>query len=245
VWTSTPRSGAALIAGGCALLGLLVAVALTMATTMWVGIPCGAVIALAGIWLARHRQLQVESAWSDHRVLTRHEDQQAILRGVALAQHTLRLWPELQEAVAVDDPGSTLAQVLWEVSGWLVERASIRAVIEKLNEAARPLATDNPVYADLSRQLARAYDLEHQLNTEIATRLGNLSNLREQVGQFVSQRRAAAAARATLADTDRVLDAFSGVPAADPAGDLSSDLRERTSAILAAYRELTEHLPTD
>lgn len=77
-------------------------------------------------------------------MLTGSDDRQAALRAVGTAQHILRLWPELQTAVAVDDPGPSLAQVLWEVSGTLVERARIREVIEKLNLAARPLATDSP-----------------------------------------------------------------------------------------------------
>ena len=75
--TGTPRSGAAVIAAVGAGLGVVAAVALTIAATPWLGVPVGVAVALLGGRVAWRRQLRMEEAWADHRVLTRHEDRDA------------------------------------------------------------------------------------------------------------------------------------------------------------------------
>ncbi len=248
VLTGTPRSGAAAIAAAGVVGGMVAAVALAIATTLWLGVPVGVVAALVGGWVAWRRQLQVEHAWADHRVLTRHEDRQAFRAAVSAARYTLRAWPELQTAVALDDPGPTLAGTLWELAGALAERARVRDAVLKLEQAARSMTIDGGapadarVHADVTARLDRAREVQQRLDREAVRRLDALTALAAEADRFIGQRRAAAAARAVVRDTDQVLGALGGAEQ-EPLDDPGTELAERTAAVLAAYRELTSNSP--
>jgi hypothetical protein len=248
VLTGTPRSGAAMIAAAGAVVGVLAAVALAIAATPWLGVPVGAAAALLGGWTAWRRQLRVEHAWADHRVLTRHEDREAMRVAVSNTRYLLRAWPELQTTVALDDPGRTLASTLWELAGSLAERAAVREAALKLERAARAMTADGGpadtrVHADVLTRLDQAREVQQRLDREAGRRLGDLAALAGEVDRFIGQRRAAATAHTVVRDTDWVLGALGAATDPAPGGDPGTELAERTAAVLAAYRELTNNSP--
>jgi hypothetical protein len=185
-------------------------------------------------------QLRVEQEWSSYRVLTHHEDREQVRAAVSNARYTLRVWPQLQTAVALDDPGPALASAVWEVTGILAERAVVRDATRKLDQAIRTVPDDSPVHADLVSRLAQAQATQQHLDDETRRRLGALHTLANEVDGFIRQRQALAAARAVVRDVDQVLGAVTGghLP---PGGDPGAELAEQTAAVLAAYRELTSN----
>jgi len=238
VWTNTPRSGAAIIGGAAALLGIASAAVLSYTETLWLGLPIGAAVAALGGWQALRRQLRVEQEWTSHRVLTHHEDRECVRVAVSNACFTLHVWPQLQAAVALADPGPALASAVWEVTGILAERAVVRDAARKLDQAIRTVPGDSPVHADLASRLAQAQATQRRLDDQVQQRLGALHSLASEADGFIRQRQALAAARAVVRDVDQVLGAVT-VEHLPPGGDPGAELAEQTAAVLAAYRELT------
>lgn len=236
VLLGTPRSGAAVLAAATSAASLAAGATVTLAATPWLGVPVGVIMAIAGGWAAWRRQLHVERSWVDHRILTDREDRDAIRVAADNAQFVQRVWPQLQEAVAVEDPAPILAAAVWALAGTLVQRAAVNDTIQALNQAAALVGPDSSVKAEITARLVHAEQIRQDLDQDRRRRLTAVNALAVQVGQFVRQRQAAAAARTVVRDADRLLGSMR--PPQIPPDDPAADLTERTAAVLAAYHEL-------
>jgi hypothetical protein len=248
VQVSPARSGAALVGNVGGLVGLAIAGGLAYATTPWLGLPVGAAVAALGYWPAAVRQRRVQRAWpSSHRVLTDHRDREVLLTALSTALRALNAWPALRATLPLDDPSPVLASTLWDLATILSQRATVRETHDKLTRVAEEVPDDSSVHTDVAARLAQAEATRRRLDGEIERRLRDLTTLADEADKFVRQQEALSEARAVMQDADEVLGTIGEAP--QPAGaeyplatDASTDLVERTTAVLAAYRELTNQI---
>lgn len=242
VRTVPARSGVALVGNVGGLAGLAIAGGLAFATTPWLGLPVGAAVAVLGYLPATIHQRRVNRAWSrSHRVLTDHRDREVLLGALSTALRALHAWPALRAMLSLDDPSPALASSLWDLATILSQRATIRETYNKLVQVAGEVPDDSSVHTDVAARLAQAEATQRRLDGEIERRLRDLTTLADEADKFVRQQEALAEARTVVQDADEVLGTVSAIP--QPAGaDASTELAERTTAVLAAYRELTSQI---
>jgi hypothetical protein len=239
VRTSPARSGVAMVGNAGGLAGLAIAGGLAYATTPWLGLPVGAGVAVLGYLPAAIHQRRVNRAWPrSHRVLTDPRDREALLGALSTALRALHAWPALRAMLSLDDPSPALASSLWDLATMLSQRATIRETYNKLVQVAGDVPDDSPVHTDVAARLAQAEATRRRLDGEIERRLRDLTTLADEAEKFVRQQEALAEARTVVQDADEVLGTVSLPP--QPAGaDASAEVVERTTAVLAAYQELT------
>jgi hypothetical protein len=248
VHTSPARSGAAIVGNVGGLVGLAIAGGLAYATTPWLGLPVGVAVAALGYWPAAVRQRRVHRAWPrSHRVLTDQRDREVLLTALSTALRALRAWPALRAMLPLDEPSPVLASTLWDLATILSQRATVRGTYDKLMRVAGEVPDGSSVHTDVAARLAQAEATRQRLDGEIERRLRDLTTLADEADKFVRQQEALSEARAVVQDADEVLGTI-GVPP-QPAGaeyplaaDASTELVERTTAVLAAYRELTNQI---
>jgi hypothetical protein len=236
--TRTPHSGAAVLGNLGGLLGVATGAGLVYATNPWVGLPTGAAVSVLAVWQAVRRQRRVNRAWAGgHRVLTHPEDKDTFRTALSGAVRTIRSWPALQATIRLGDPGPALARSLWELAGVLAQRAPVRDVHRKLAPVAGEVLVDSAVRADVAVRLSQAEQTLRRLGTEVDQRVRALTTLADETDRFIRQQQALAQARTVVSDADRVLGALA--TANQPTDDTGAELTERTTAVLTAYRELT------
>jgi hypothetical protein len=239
VQSSPARSGAAVVGNVGGLVGLAIAGGLAYATTPWLGLPVGAAVAALGYWPAAVRQRRVHRAWpSSHRVLTDHRDRETLLAALSTALRALHAWPALRATLPLDEPSPALAGTLWDLATILSQRATVRETSDKLRRVAGEVPDDSSVHTDVAVRLAQAEATRRRLDGEIERRLRNLTTLADEAERFVRQQEALAEAQAVVRDADEVLGTIGATPQR-AIEDASTELVERTTAVLAAYRELT------
>jgi hypothetical protein len=138
--------------------------------------------------------------------------------------------------VALADPSPTLAVALWELAGVLLDRGRVRDSWTRLSAVGRSVPADSPMRAEVAERTDRARTRVDRLDDTVTTRLQHLSRLADETESFVRRRRALAEAREALRSAEYLLD--SGDPGHLPP-DSAADLADHTSAVLAAYQELT------
>jgi hypothetical protein len=174
---------------------------------------------------------------ADYRMIDVLADRNALGRAADATIVTLGHWPALRSHVALADPSPTLAQALWDLAGVLVERSRVRASLGKLSSAGRGVPRDSPIHGQVAARIARARERMSRLDGEISARVRHLTRLADETELFVGRQKAIDAAQAVLRDADYLLE--TGDPGRLSRSDGGADLAEHTSAVLAAYRELT------
>jgi len=89
--------------------------------------------------------------------------------------------------------------------------------------------------AELADRIARADADLARLTADIDQRRTHLWRLADEVAGFVTEQQALARANAMIRDVDQ----RRGLPA-PPSADAAGELADHTTAVLAAYRELTQ-----
>ena len=173
----------------------------------------------------------------DYRMLNARSDRETMRRAADATILALGHWPALRSHVALADPSPALATALWDLAGVLVERDRVRASWNRLAKAGRGVPANSPIHAQVAERVAQARNRIERLNADVTARVGHLTRLADQTEAFVRRQRALDEARAILRDADYLLE--TGDPARLPGSDTVADLAEQTSAVLAAYQELT------
>ena len=239
ILTGVPSSGAGVIAAIGALVGVGAGVPLTVAVTPWLGVPVGTALLLLGYWQGIRRQQRVARRWPDsHHVLTNVEDRHLFQEARVAVGHSLRLWPALRELVDLEDPAPTMARCLWHLANTLTERETVRETAAKLVLASRTVPVNSPVHAELAGRLDQATQALKALDADLSARIGHLRRLADSSDRFVRREQTLLKARIAVRDADRIL----GTAGTGPGTDAGADLAERTTAILAAYQELSAQL---
>lgn len=171
-----------------------------------------------------------------HRVLTRQEERAAFLELVKLAERVARTLPALDGLIEETEASELLALGLWDGAKTLARRQDIRAVLGDLRRHGRddlpPLSRSRH---DLNNQRQRAEALWDEVNAELAS--------------LQTQRAAAAVAGETFIRArelgrtlERTEKALAELAAADSSGQSAAgeQLADETTAVVNAYRELTE-----
>jgi hypothetical protein len=172
----------------------------------------------------------------DYRMLNADPDRDAMRRAAAATVLALEYWPLLRAHVALADPGPALAVALWDLAGVLVERGRVRDSWTRLSAVGRGVPADSPMRAEVAERTDRARARTERLDGAVTTRLQHLSRLADETESFVRRQRALAEAREALRSADYLLDTGD---ATHRPPDTAADLADHTSAVLAAYRELT------
>jgi hypothetical protein len=232
----TPRSGGARIGWSGTAGSAVVATAGAWAVGLWAGVA----IAAAGVgftaWQGLLRYTRTARQWIEgHQVLT-HYDDRAVVKGAAQnVRATAAAWPQLRAHVALDDPSPVLVRQLWDLTLLVGERATTRQLRQDLATSGVGIAAGTATALDLADRIARVDQDLTQLDADIDQRRTHLWRLADEVRAFVTEQEALARARAVIRDADR----RRGIPAPEPGAHAAGDLAEHTTAVLAAYRELT------
>ncbi|GGM23639.1 hypothetical protein ACFFX1_10430 [Dactylosporangium sucinum] len=232
----TPRSGGARIGWVGTACSVAVAAGGTWAAGPWTG----AVVAAAGIgltaWQALRRYTRTARRWDvGHQVLTHYDDRDVIERAAQNVRAAAVAWPRLRGHVALDDPSPVLARQLWELTMLVGERASTRRLRQDLATASVGVPATTSTALELADRIAHVDQDLVQVETVIAQRRTCLQQLAREVHAFVTEQDALARAQATIRATDQ----RRGRPSTQLAGNTAGDLTDHTTAVLAAYRELT------
>lgn len=231
-----PRSGGARIGWAGTAGSATLAVAGAWAVGLWAGVA----VAVAGLgvtaWQGLRRYTRVAQQWTEgHQVLTHHDDR-AVIEGTAKnVRHTARAWPRLRTLVDLDDPAPLLVGQLWDLTVLVGERAAAREMRRQLQIAGYRVPDGTTTAAELADRIARTDADLARLTANIDQRRTNLWRLADEVAGFVTEQKALARANAMIREVDQ----RRGVPAPPPV-DASGELADHTSAVLAAYRELTQ-----
>ncbi|WP_305784214.1 hypothetical protein [Symbioplanes lichenis] len=171
-----------------------------------------------------------------HRWVSAPEDRQPLTTAADAAVLTLHRWPSLRRYVDLDDPGPALATALWELAGTLLDRGRVRATLAELIGTQAELPAGSGLVAEIAERADLARARTARLDTAVAAQVGHLTRLADETEAFVERQEALQRARSVLRDADYLVQSAPapGVPLPDAA-----DLADRTSAVLAAYRELT------
>ncbi|MFF5292683.1 hypothetical protein [Paractinoplanes globisporus] len=188
-------------------------------------------------WVDRRRAQRTSFAIPrepDARVLRTQEERAAFGRAVGMARRVRHTWPGLPGMI---DPGTAdraLTHALDDLATLLVRRQEIRRLRAGLDGVrGDDLPTGSRAVLALAEQRERAERL--WLDTgEQANRILRAIDEAALAGEsFLQEQRIGATAR----QAERVL---ARLTAGAPPADAAPELADRTSAVLAAYRELTE-----
>lgn len=218
-----------------------------LASGAWVAGPwAGLTVAVAGlgvtVWQALRRYTRTAGQWAEgHQVLTYYDDRDVIRRAAQNVRATAAAWPQLRSHVALDDPVPVLAIQLWELTRLVGRRSDARQLRQELTRAGVGVPAGSATALELTDRIVGVDQDLGQLATDIQTRQTHLWQLAHQVRAFVDEQVALARARATI----RHVDQHRGLPMTSPADNAAIELAEHTNAVLAAYRELTDHPATE
>jgi hypothetical protein len=223
---------------GC-VTAVIVAGVLGYLTTFWLAVP----LALAIAGYAVYRQLTSESTltaqWQrNHRWLTHREEVSTFDTARRAAERIMDAWPELDGLVGVPDPSGTLAWSLWDLTGELTDRATVRGTRDELALAQVGLPPEAAITQQVLDRLSQLNDSLAQLDETVNRRVRSLTGLADECWRFVREQQAIAQAREAILGADSVLGSVAPSLAKPLEG--SEELGERTRAVLNAYRELTE-----
>jgi hypothetical protein len=231
-----PRSGGARIGWAGTAGSAVAAAAGAWAGGPWAGAAVAAVGIGASVWQGLRRYGRVARQWTEgHQVLTHHDDRALVNRAADRARYIAAAWPALRVHVGLDDPAPVLVRQLWDLTLLVGERAAARDLRGRLVAAGYGVPAGTTTAAELADRIARTDDDIARLDADIEQRSVHLRRLADEVAAFVIEQEALARANAMICDADRRRD----VPA--PAlPDAVVDLADHTTAVLAAYRELTQ-----
>jgi hypothetical protein len=223
---------------GC-VAGVVVAGVLGYLTTYWLAVP----LALGIAGYAVFRQLTSESTltaqWQrDHRWLTHRQELSTFDSARRAAERIMDAWPELDGLVGVPDPSRTLARSLWELSGELVDRATVRGTRDELALAQVGLPPEAAITREVVDRLSQLNESLAQLDANLDRRVRSLVGFADECWRFVREQQAIAQVRDAIEGADSVLGSVAQAFGTPP--DSSEELGERTRAVLNAYRELTD-----
>jgi hypothetical protein len=171
----------------------------------------------------------------DYRMLNATADRQALRRAADATILALGYWPSLREHVALADASPALAAALWDLAGVLLERGRVRDSWNRLSDVVRGVPVDSTIRAEVAERVARARERVDRLNGQVTTRVQHLTRLADETESFVRRQQALDKAREVLRAADYLMDT------GDSTGqvDTGADLADHTTAVLAAYQELT------
>jgi hypothetical protein len=232
----TPRSGGARLGWVGAAGSAVVAAASGWVVGVWAGLAvAGAGFGLS-VWQGLRRYTRVARQWSDgHLALTRHEDRAVIDQAVRCVRYTTGVWPRLRAVVDLDDPAPVLVRQLWDLAVTVSQRAEVRDLRQRLLAAGHGVPAGSTTAANLADRIVRTDEELARLTTDIDQRRQHLQRLTDEAAAFVTEQQALARANAMIRDADQ----RNGVPTPAPPS-IVSDLADHTTAVLAAYRELTQ-----
>jgi hypothetical protein len=190
----------------------------------------------ASVWQGLRRYARVARQWTEgHQVLTHHHDRAVVNRATDRVRYIAAAWPGLRVHVALDNPAPVLVRQLWDLTLLVGERAAARDLRRRLMVAGYGVPAGTTTAAELADRIARTDDDIARPDADIDQRCAHLRRLADEVAAFVTEQEALARANAMIRDADR----RHGVPTpASP--DAVADLADHTTAVLAAYRELTQ-----
>ena len=175
---------------------------------------------------------------ADHRLLTAEPDRADLRTAATAAILTIERWPAVGRRLDLGDPGPALAGILWDLTGTLTDRQRVRRTLAELTGLHAEMPAGSAIARETADRAGRARDRLATLDAAVHDRLEHLARLADETEAFERQQRAFDRARSVLREADYLLDAAPAGPVPAPA-DTARDLAERTSAMLAAYRELT------
>jgi len=229
-----PRSGGARIGWAGAAGSAAVAAAGAWAAGLWAGVAVAAAGLGVTVWQALRRYTRVARQWTEgHQVLTYYDDRAVVQDAAKNVRYTAAAWPQLHAHVDLDNPAPVLAGQLWDLTLLVGERAAAREVRKKLQIAGYGVPDGTATAVELADRIARTDAGLARLTADIDQRRTHLWRLADEVAAFVTEQQALAQANAMIRDVDQ----RRGAPA--PA-DVAGELADHTTAVLAAYRELTQ-----
>lgn len=173
-------------------------------------------------------------AVASHRLAA--PEARALCAAVRAARRVVGVWPELAGLVRPADPTAVLHRSLWELAGVLAEHGRLRVHHAELHRATGRLpAGAEAMRGELGHRLDQVADLLDRQARDVDARVGRLRRLADELAHSARDQRAVGAARELAAESDRILGA-----AAPTVPDEVGQLTDRTRAVLAAWRELTE-----
>jgi hypothetical protein len=170
-----------------------------------------------------------------HFLLTSREDRDDLRRAADAAVLVQHEWPSVRNCLGLDDPGPTLADALWDLAGVLAERATVQTAVVEFAWIQPQLPQDSSIGKDMAETARKAAAKLDQLDQRVTARLVDLSRLADETEAFVHQQTMIEHARSVIRNAD-FLENIDDASTADN----TKDLAEQTSAVLAAYRELTQ-----
>ncbi|MDG4833049.1 hypothetical protein O7627_27630 [Solwaraspora sp. WMMD1047] len=232
----TPRTGGARIGWAGAAGSVAVAAGGAWAAGPWAGLA----VATAGVavtaWQALRRYTRTAQHWTEGHVVVGHYDDRDVIRRAAQnVRATAAAWPRLRAHVALDDPSPVLVTQLWDLALVVANRGIARHLRHELTVSGAGVPTGSATALELTDRIAAVEQDLAQLDEDIRQRQTYLWQLAHKVRAFVDEQEALARARVTIQHADQQ----AGISVTDPAVNAASDLAEHTSAVLAAYRELT------
>ncbi|GIF18464.1 hypothetical protein BJ973_008578 [Actinoplanes tereljensis] len=175
----------------------------------------------------------------DARRLTAAAERTAFDRAVAIADRISETWPALGNLVDVPAAEALLADALWEITGLLVRRQELSAVLADLT---RPdfvgLSPADGTAERLQAQIRATKQALSGVEIDLAGREASLRRAEEAGRTFIREREM----RQAIQAAERSLGTQ---PEAARPADPAADLAEQTQLVLSAYRELTAGLRPD
>jgi hypothetical protein len=232
----TPRTGGARIGWAGTAGSAAAAAAGAWAIGPWAGVAVAAAGIGVSVWQGLRRYSRVAWQWTEgHQVLTNHEDRAVIDGAARNVRYTAGAWPQLRAHVDLDDPAPVLVRQLWDLTLLVGERAAARVMRQRLVLSGVGVPEGTTTAVELADRIARAGEDLARLSADIDQRRTHLWRLADETAGFVTEQQALARANAMIRDADR----HRGIAVPAPA-DAAGDLADHTSAVLAAYRELTQ-----
>ncbi|MFG2040953.1 hypothetical protein [Dactylosporangium sp. NPDC048998] len=146
-----------------------------------------------------------------------------------------KAWPALGAMADPADVRPTLERALYRLAVLLLRRAELDRALNDLRGATMGLPLDAPLRAEIAARAEEVTARSTELSEQIAARVGAIRRLAEVCGEHAFLAHRAERARGALRRAEL---AAAGDP--EPAGEESvAQLAERTTAVLAAYRELS------
>ncbi|GAA2561541.1 hypothetical protein GCM10010435_36670 [Winogradskya consettensis] len=149
---------------------------------------------------------------------------------------TLHHWPSLRRHLDLDDPSPTLATALWDLAGILTDRARVRESQLQLGALDQGIPAGSHLRAEVAERVLRAQARMSQLDANVERQVEHLARLADETAEFIREQQALRKAEAILRKADYLLDT-DNTP--HPGSTTAADLTDRTTAVLAAYQELT------
>ncbi|WP_236718030.1 hypothetical protein [Actinoplanes sp. TFC3] len=223
-----------------AALVLLVAGALLSALGVpWLAAAATSFVLFTGIAVHRRRAartgLIAVPRGDDASVLHAPEEREAFRRAVQTAHRVRKTWPFLNPMIDPDVAGRSLATALRELAAIMARRQSIRDLRLELDQAAsHGLAADSAAVRALAEQRQRAEDLWRTTGAEANRILAGLQAAAEAGENLIREQRL----HQTTRNAELAIVRLAAVGA--PISEAAPELAERTAAVIAAYRELSE-----